>query len=267
MGEIVTFDLAYLTIKGVFRDKVFRGIFMTALLFLFIPSISELSMRQVAEMSLTLSLSLISFILLLLSLFLGGTSLWKDLERRYTFSVLGLPMTRTSYVLGKFAGIAGFVLITGIFLGICTCSAAWQASHAFPPDRPIVWTNVQVAILFDILKYILLIACAFLFSTVSTSFFLPIFGTISVFFVGSASQEVFEYIQSSPQAYSPLFKNIVSALYYILPNFSAFDLKVNAIYGVSLSARGIFMTAGYGVVYIAILLTLSSIIFSRREIQ
>jgi ABC-type transport system involved in multi-copper enzyme maturation permease subunit len=251
----------------VFRDKIFRGILMTALLYLIIPFVSELSIRQVVELSLTLSLSLLSFILLLLSVFLGATSLWKDMDRRYTFSVLGMPITRTQYLLGKFIGLSLFVILTGLFLSVCCYFAVWQTNHAFPPDRPIIWVNVLTAVLFDILKYILLIACAFLFSTVSTSFFLPIFGTISVFFVGSASQEVYDYVHTSPQSYSELFKNIVSVLYYVLPNFSAFNLKVNAIYGVALSSPGLLMTAGYFVIYSAIVMTFASIIFLRQDMQ
>lgn len=262
------FSIASITIKGIFRDKVFRGILVAAFLFPFIPSISTFSMRQVTALSLTLSLSLISFILLLLSVFLGSTSVWKDIERRYSISILGLPISRSEYILGKFAGISGFVLLTTTILGMLCCTIVWYVSGAYPPDRPIVWNNVLCAIFFGSLKYILLIAFAFLYSTVSTSFFLPIFGSLSTFFVGSASQGVYDYVLSQAgQSMSPLFKKVVIFLYFILPNFSAFDLQINAIYGVNLSLPGIALTFGYFVVYTTILLTLSSLIFSRRELQ
>jgi len=262
------FYLASVTIKGIFRDKVFRGILVAALLFPLIPSISTFSMRQVTALSLTLSLSLISFILLLLSIFLGGTSVWKDIERRYAISMLGLPLSRTEYILGKFAGIAAFIFLTTMILGVISSLIVWYVSGAYPPDRPIVWNNVLCAIVFDALKYILLIACAFFYSTVSTSFFLPIFGAISTYFVGSASQSVYDYILSpAGGSVPPLFKKAVIFLYYLLPNFSAFDLQMNAIYGVPLSFSGLALTLCYFVVYTGILLTLSSLIFSRREIQ
>src|SRR5512135_2342994 len=95
-------NMVQITLRGIFRDRVFQGIIMTALIFFAIPTVSSLSMRQVTELSMTLSLSLISFILLLLSVFLGGTSIWKDIERRYTYGVLGLPIPRGRYLLGKF---------------------------------------------------------------------------------------------------------------------------------------------------------------------
>jgi Cu-processing system permease protein len=257
-----------ITLKGIFRDRVFQGIMVTACAFLLIPGIASLSMRQVTELSLTLSLSLISFIMLLLSVFLGGTSLWKDIERRYTFSVLGLPLSRQSYLLGRFGGTALFVLLAAAVLGIAACTVVGFTSAVHPPERPIVWGTMALCILFDALKYILLIAVAFLFSTVSTSFFLPVFGTISTFMAGGVTQQVYEYIQSPASInLSPIVKQIATGLYYLLPNFGAFDLQVNAIYGLPIPVNGILLTVAYFVVYVGVLLSLSAAIFLRREMR
>lgn len=257
-----------ITLKGIFRDRVFQGIMVTACAFLLIPGIAALSMRQVTELALTLSLSTISFIMLLLSVFLGGTSLWKDIERRYTFSVLGLPLSRQSYLLGRFGGTALFVLLATIVLGIASCAVVAFTSAMYPPDRPVMWSTLLLCIFFDALKYILLIAVAFLFSTVSTSFFLPVFGTIATFLAGGVTQQVYEYVQSpTSKNLSPAVKQIASGLYYLLPNFSAFDLKVNAIYGLPVPVGGLLLTVAYFVVYLGILLSLATVIFMRREMR
>jgi ABC-type transport system involved in multi-copper enzyme maturation permease subunit len=257
-----------ITLKGIFRDRVFQGIMVTALLFLLIPVIASLSMRQVTELSITLSLSLISFIMLLLSVFLGGTSLWKDIERRYTFSVLGLPISRQSYLLGRFLGAALFLLIAVIILGFAAAAVITWSSATYPPERPVQWYLLALCIVFDALKYILLIAVAFLFSTVSTSFFLPVFGAIAMFMAGGVMQQVYEYIHSpASKALSPFAKTLAGSLYYILPNFEAFDLKVNAIYGLPLPATGLLMTLAYFALYAGILLSLSATIFARREMR
>lgn len=256
------------TVRGVFRDRVFQGILMTALVFLAIPSVSTLSMRQVTELSITLSLSLISFILLLLAVFLGGTSLWKDMERRYTFSVVGLPLKRRDYMVGKFAGIAGFVVLTAMLLGFVTYGVVLYAIGVYPPFRPVQWSYLFLAILFDALKYILLVAISFLFSSVSTSFFLPVFGTIATFLVGSATQQVYDFVHSpTARTLSPFVRDAASFLYYLLPNFSAFDLKVNAIYAIKPDAGGLLITAAYWAVYTVIVMAAATLIFSRRELQ
>jgi len=257
-----------ITLKGIFRDRVFQGIMVSSCVFLLIPTIASLSMRQVTELSMTLSLSLISGIMLLLSVFLGGTSLWKDIERRYTFSLLGLPISRQSYLLGRFCGTALFVLLVAVVMGVAAFAVVLYSSAVYPPDKPIVWSTMALCILFDALKYIMLIAVAFLFSTVSTSFFLPVFGTIATFLTGGVTQQVYEYLHStSSKDISPFVRQIANVLYYLLPNFSAFDLKVNTIYGLPTPADGLLLTLAYFVVYVGILLSASAAIFMRREMR
>ena len=259
--------MVVITLKGIVRDKVLHGILVVAFLFLVIPAVSSLSMRQVTELSITLSLSLLSLLLLVLAVFLGGTSVWRDLDRKYVFNVLGLPLSRNRYLLGKFAGIALFLFFTAVLLGLVSCLVVAFAAAAYPPDRPVVWGNMLLAIAFSALGRTLLVAIAFLFSALSTSSFLPLFGTIALFFVGNASQNVYDFVHSPTAKTLPTFLiKTATALYYVLPNFSAFDLKVNAIYGVALNAGGLFLTFCYFVVYTLIVLSLSCLIFAKREL-
>jgi ABC-type transport system involved in multi-copper enzyme maturation permease subunit len=262
-------NIMQITLKGIFRDRVFQGIMVLAILFLFIPSAASLSMRQVTELSITLSLSLISFILLLLSVFLGATSLWKDMERRYTYSVLSLPIRRSSYLLGRFIGLALFLVLTSSLLGGVACLVIKLASGIYPSDRPIIWSYLLLSILFATLQYILLVAVAMLLSTVSTSFFLPIFGTICVFLASGITQQVYEYVNSpaSVQAVSPVFKPVVTLVYFLLPNLAGFDLKVNAIYSIAPNLVGLGITSAYFVAYTAMLLGASAFLFNRREMK
>lgn len=261
-------SMVHITLKGILRDRIFHGILVTAAIFSLIPAISSLSMRQVTELSLTLSLSMISFILLLLAVFLGGTSLWKDIERRYTFSVLGLPVSRKTYVLGRFGGNTLFLIFSSAVLGLVAFLVVSYTSTIYPPDRPVSWGNVVLCILSDTMKYTLLIAFAFLFSSVSTSFFLPVFGTIAMFLVGGVTQQVYDYIHSPAGVkLTPLTRHAASTLYYVLPNFSAFNLKLNAMYGLPVPLTGFFLTVGYFALYATILLTLAMIIFSLRELR
>jgi Cu-processing system permease protein len=257
-----------ITLKSILRDRVFHGIIFSALIFLAIPSVASLSMRQMTELSITLSLSLLSFILLLLALFLGGTQLWKDMERRYTYSVLSLPTSRTTYLVGKFLGIAVFIFVVACLLGGVAAMVIQFASGIYPPDRPIAWENLVAAVIFDALKYILVVATAFLFSSVGTSFFLPIFGTICIFFVGSSSQQVYDYITAPATTDISLFtKKAATVVYYLLPNYSAFDFKVNAAYGVPINGSGLLLTLLYFAVYVLIVVTLAALLFEKREMS
>jgi ABC-type transport system involved in multi-copper enzyme maturation permease subunit len=261
-------EIFSVTFKGILKDRVFHGILLLSVVMLLIPSVSQLSMRQVPELGMNLSLSLISFILFLLAVFLGGTVLWKDIERRYSYSVLSLPFSRTEYLWGKFLSVAMFNLLVALLLGLFSAGVVALIQVDSPPDRPFIWFNLFCAVGFDALKYTLLTACVFLFSTVSTSFFLPIFGAVTVFFMGSASQEVHEYLKLDAANELPgWLKSLADIFYYLIPNFSAFDLKANAIYAIPLDLVGLGLTAGYFLIYTVILLTIASLVFSRRELK
>lgn len=259
--------IALITLKGVLRDRVLHGILVVALLFVFVPSVSSLSMRQVSELSITLSLSLLSSVLLLVTVFLGATTLGKDIERRFVYSALGLPISRGEYLLGRFLGIVVFLIGCAILFAVTTLLVVWYSSGIYPSDRAIQWGNILVAIGFILLQYLLLTSLAFLFASLSTSFFLPFFGTISVYFVGCSVQGVYEYIHSSAGAKLPVtIRGVVEVLYFLVPNFSAFDLKIQAVYGLQLDGKGLLLTFVYFLVYAAITLSLSVLIFRRREL-
>lgn len=260
------FEMIRITLKGIFRDRIFHGIIALAFFFLLIPTVASLSMRQTTELALTLSLSLCSVILLILAVFLGSTAIWKDVERRYTYSVFSLPLSRERYLLGRFLGIAIFLGIIILILGVLTGAVVAYSSTLYPQDRPFVWSIILIALSFDLLKYIFLAAIALLFSSLSTSFFLPIFGSLSLYWIGSASQDVYDYLQTpSGLALSPTVRFLAETFYYIVPNFSAFDFQVNAIYAIAPNSRGLILTLCYFVVYIGIVLSLAAWILARKE--
>jgi len=261
-------NMLYVMLKSFQRDRILYAFVGVALLMLIlVPAFSLFSMRQVQELAITLSLSAISFILLLLSTLVGASSVWRDVERRYTTSVLGLPISRATYILGKFCGMALLILVIAILLGGVSLLVINIAAAQYPSDTPIHWLNIVLAIIFSSLKFILLAAVALLFSAFSTSFFLPFFGTVAIYFAGSASQEVYEYVSGNlATAINPASRALIKGVYYLLPNLSAFDLKVHAIYGLQLSAAGLGITLAYFLIYVFLLLSLTVWIFTRREL-
>ncbi len=256
------------TLRAALRDRILQALLGVAgLMFLLVPVFSLFSMRQVQELGITLSLSAISVTLLLLAVFLGATSVWRDIERRYANAVLGLPLARSSYVFGKFAGIALFLLAGAFILGAVALLVILLVAYQYPSEAPVPWGNIAAAIVADGLKAILIAAVALFFSTLSTSFFLPIFGTLAIYMAGSASQEVIEFVRGDyGLELAPLSRLAIEGLYYLLPNLSVFDLKVQAIYDLPLEPATLFLSCAYFFVYTAILLGLSAWTFNRREL-
>jgi ABC-type transport system involved in multi-copper enzyme maturation permease subunit len=250
------------------RDRILYAVLGVAVVMLFmVPSLSSFSMRQVQELAITLSLSTVSAVLLVVTLLLGSSSVWRDIERRYTASILTLPVSRDSYLLAKFISIGLFIILTGIMLALASASMIALAATQYPSDIPLAWGNILLAIGADITKYILLASLTVLFSAVSTSFFLPFFVTLAIYLAGSASQEVYEYVSGQfATQIAPLQVNAIKAVYYLLPNFAAFNFKVHAVYALPVGAETILFPLGYAIIYGGVVLCAAIWAFNRREL-
>lgn len=255
------------SLVGLRRDKVLWALFSVALLLLvLVPVVSLLSMRQVQELAISLSLSGIGFFLLVVTVFLGATSIWRDLEKRYAVAVFPLPVSRTSYLLAKFTALAIFLLLCIIVLGIISSAGIIIATQSYPPDRPLLWLNYAAAIGMIGLKYLLLLAITFLLSTLSTSFFLPVFGAFAIYLTGSASFEVLQFVLQNPERYSDSFIVMIRVLHYLLPNFAAFDFQVHAVYALPMPWGELGLALCYALTYGGVVLLISSFLLRRREL-
>jgi ABC-type transport system involved in multi-copper enzyme maturation permease subunit len=250
------------------RDRILHGVLGFGLvMLLLVPSLSSFSMRQMQEVSVTLSLSGVSLVLLVVTLLLGTSSIWRDVERRYTASILTLPVSRVTYLLAKYFSIALFLVGCALILAAVTAVVILIAAAQYPSDLPIAWGTIALAIAADVLKYLLLAAAAILLSAVSTSFFLPFFGTLAIYLAGSASQEVYEYVTGQfGQEFPARSLAVIKGIYYLLPNFAAFNFKVHAVYVLPVTAKAVLFPCVYAVTYTGLLLGLAVFVFNRREL-
>ncbi|MEA1995787.1 MAG: ABC transporter permease subunit [Campylobacterota bacterium] len=258
--------IAYLTLKGSARDRIFIVIFAFCVLFFFIPVFSSFSMRQIQEVSITMSLNLNSAILLFLSIFGGVSTIWRDVERKYIYNVLSHPIRRTDYILGRFLGLFVLMFMVSVINFILSVIDINISASMYKSQLSINYINIMVAFLFSLFKYTLLMAFAFLVDSFATSFFMPFFLTIAIFLAGNTSQGVYEYIMEGATKYSVIFKDIVTVIYYILPNFSSFDFTPQAVYNLSINLNSIFLTIVYFILYFAVVMTLTCWIFERRNL-
>jgi len=151
--------------------------------------------------------------------------------------------------------------------GVCAFIAIAYTSMQYPSPIPVQWGMIVLAIFMDTLKSLLLAALAILVTTVSTSFFMPFFTSISIFLAGSASQDVYDFVSSASGAkMSATVRFLSKIVYYILPNFTAFNFKLQAIYPIPFDIVQISYVTLYFLVYTAVTLSAALLIFSRREL-
>lgn len=267
MNKILS--LAYITFKGGIRDRTIHTIVILALLLLVsTPLFSAFSMRQVVPVAVDYNLSTISFIGLLLSIFAGINLITKDIDKRSIYTVISLPLSRSKYLIAKFIGLILLISFSLLILAIFGGISILTTSYLYPQDinSEIFWNKFFISIFYIELKLIIITSAVFLFSSFATSTFLPLVLSFIFYFIGESIEEVKTFIEGAgKERVSPAVKAVAQFAYYIFPNLSAYDLKPHAIYGLPLDYGNLLFVFLYGIFYTAIILTLSVMIFSKRE--
>jgi ABC-type transport system involved in multi-copper enzyme maturation permease subunit len=204
---------------------------------------------------------------LLLILFIAMSLLAKDLEQRHVYTVCSLPISRSAYLLGKFVGFAVLILWAVVILGCFSAVALFVLERIYPTAKGFAWGAFVVGLWLQYWVLLIVGAITVLFSTVATSHFLPLALSVGLYFGGYSTEAVRYFIRSvtGQKELGSAVQWFGDVVYWILPNFSAFDLKTQIIYGVALNAKDVLLTQLYAVCYLGVLLVLSTLAFSRRE--
>ena len=255
-------------IKGGVRDRVLAAILVVGLLLLLTtPVVAVFSMRQVMALATSYSLSIIGLMGLLLTLFMAMGLLARDLEQRSVYTVCSLPISRSTYLLGKFLGLAILIFLAVAILACFSSGALFILERIYTPEKPFAWGYFFTGLWFQYWVFLIVGGITLLFSTVATSNFLPLALTVGIYF-GSYSTEAVRYFLrtgAGREKMGPAIKALGQVVYWLLPNFSAFDLKSQIVYGVAMNTKALLLTQLYGLAYLGVLLVLSSLAFSRRE--
>jgi Cu-processing system permease protein len=109
----------------------------------------------------------------------------------------------------------------------------------------------------------LVIAIALFFSTFSSPMLSASF-TFGLFIAGHFNADLKNFDQvvgDSPVRY------VTTALYYVLPDMAAFDVKSAVVHAQPVPAGYVALATAYGLLYIAALVAAGVVIFSRRDFK
>jgi ABC-type transport system involved in multi-copper enzyme maturation permease subunit len=166
-------------------------------------------------------------------------------------------------VLGKYLGMAGtLTVLVVLFALVMTGLLALQ-------DVPLS-ASLTKAVLLGYTEVLLVAAVAIFFSAVSSPFLSGMF-TFLVFFLGRITPEIRLFIETTE---SPVIRGALRAALYLVPDLNLYAVSGTTVGGTYVSVhQDEFVTwsyvgasVGYGFFFIAMLLVLAMIIFSRRDL-
>lgn len=266
----VLWPIALITFKEGIRNRAIYGISLFALLLLIANLlVSGMMFQSAGKAAVDMALSAVSLSGLLLVLFVGINLIAKDLDRRTIYMVLARPISRAQYIVGKFFGLVLLIAAAMAVLSIFACLSLIMVKAANPGyfDR-FSWPLVFLGLVFIGFMLILLSAISFLFASFSSTSFITLALTIISYIIGQSLVHIKALVEA-PHAsgieVSALTAALVRTAYYVFPNLSFFDIKLQVAHGLSIPLPYIFWTVAYGIFYTALVIGLAAFIFRKKE--
>lgn len=268
----IIFSIALFTFKEGIRHRILYGAFAFSCFLIFLSVLaSGMFMRDISKILLDFCLSAVSLGGLLIPFFVAINLLAGDIESRTIYSILSLPISRGKYILGKYLGLSALIFLV---MGLLTLATFVAIQAGILVYSQAYFTTVSPAailqaVLSGVLCNMVLLACVFLWSSLTTSTFLATMLTLSTYTIGQTIEEIVRFmaVQTPGVEFSPFFKKTIILLLYIFPNLAAFDLKQLAAHGHLTTLVHSVYLCSYGLAYITVAMTLSIMLFMRRDIS
>jgi Cu-processing system permease protein len=248
-------SIADITYKEALRNKLLNVLIIFAVLaiastkfFVLLAPGEELKIIQ------DTSLGIIRFVGMLITVFVTGGLLPREIERRTITTVLSKAVSRTEFLFGKFLGALYAIFANMLIMSAILLILIYAKGKVF---------NVEIikALLLVSMEFIVLASITLCVSTLASEMFNIIFG-ILIFVTGHLTN----YLLHMAEDFTSVgMKSLLLTLYTILPNFENFNVQNAVVLGTKISAQYLGKVVSYGCLYSAAMLLLGYLFFAERE--
>ena len=264
-GGARVWAVALNTFREAVRNRVLYVLAMFAVgLMAFSLVLGELSMHEEVRVIKDLGLAGISFVGVVIALFLGVNLLSKELDRKTVYFVIPKPLQRWEFLLGKYLGqVFTLTILVGLMaLILAAFVTAEGGTHGVVMVRAEVLVVVELA---------LLTAVAMLFSSFSSPY-LSAMLTAALWVIGRNRGELMAFATGKKLEGTPL-GTVLEMVADMVPDFHALYISGAQLGGQVVSVHESFVSWGYvaeasayGMLYAAVCLVVAMLLFSRRDL-
>lgn len=252
-------SIAFNTFREAVRDRVLYNLVAFAVL-LSVAAIlvGEISIDIERLVVVNLGLTAVSLFGVVIAIFMGIGLVSKEIEKRTLYTVLSRPVRRWEFVVGKFFGLTGTLVVNTLFMAIGVFLALLYVAHKF--ERADV--SVLVALYFIVLEFLVVCALALFFSSFSTPLMSALF-TFALFVIGCLADDLRGFARIT----QGLTGILATAIAYLVPNFSAFNIINQAAHGYPVPGPLVLFNTVYALLYSAMAISGAVLIFQRRNLK
>jgi ABC-type transport system involved in multi-copper enzyme maturation permease subunit len=251
--------VAHNTFREAVRDRVLYNLIAFALLLSGAAIlVGQISIDIERLVVVNLGLTAVSLFGVVIAIFIGIGLVSKEIEKRTLYTVLSRPVRRWEFIVGKFFGLAGTLVVNTFFMAIGVFAALLYVAHKFSaPDATIL-----VALYFIILEFLIICSLALLFSSFSSPLLSAIFA-FSLFVIGSFADDLRGFAALT----HGFTRWIATGAAYLVPNFSALNVISAVAHQQPLSGQLIVQNTLYALFYTIMALSGAVLIFERRNLK
>ena len=243
------------TFRETIRDRILYGILGFAFIFiLFTLFLGSISLGEDLQIIRSLGLAGIYLFSIIITIFLGASLIYKEIEKRTLYFVLSKPVSHRDIILGKFIGLFASILLTTALMTSVYLFVIYYKGGG------IDYAALR-AVLLQIAELGLFVSLSILFSTFSRPLPSTLYAII-VLYIGHS----LDLLIQSAQKNSLFVRRLAQTLYYLLPNLEKFNIRNLVIYNAHISWMQIVLPIGYAVLYSAILLSAAVLLFKKRDL-
>jgi ABC-type transport system involved in multi-copper enzyme maturation permease subunit len=252
------------------RDKVLYNLVFFAILMIGASYlIGQLTAGQDVKIIKDLGLAATSIFGLFIAVFIGIGLVSKEVERRSVYSLLAKPIHRYQLLIGKYCGLVLTlavnisVMAAALYVVLAYMSWGVSAEAARIWDAPALDPALLKAVALLLAELTIVTAIALFFSTFSTPM-LSAALTFGLYVVGHFTNDLRNFADLLD---APAVARVSRGLSWALPNLAQFDVRADVVHGLPVSFGYMGLAGLYAAVYVAMLLTISVLIFSRRDFK
>lgn len=247
------------TFREAVRDRVLYNLIAFALLMsgaaILVGQISFGIERLVV---INLGLTAVSLFGTVIAIFIGIGLVSKEIDKRTLYTVLSRPVRRWEFIVGKFFGLSGTLIVNTFFMAIGVFAALLYVSRHF--QKTDGW--VLVALYFIVLQFLMITALALLFSSYSSPLMSAVFA-FCVFVIGSFAEDLRGFAAMT----HGFTRWMATGAAYLLPNFSALNVISQVAHEQAVSSQLIFYNTAYALIYAIMAICGAVLIFEHRNLK
>ena len=257
-GRIVA--IASNTFREAVRDRVLYNLIAFALLLSGAAVlVGQISIDIERLVVVNLGLTAVSLFGVVIAIFIGIGLVSKEIEKRTLYTVLSRPVRRWEFIVGKFFGLAGTLVVNASFMAVGVFGALLYVAHKF--QQPDGW--ILVALYFIILQFVILCSLTLLFSSFSSPVLSAVFA-FSLFVIGNFAEDLRGF---AAMTHVGITRWLATAAAYLVPNFSALNVISSVAHQQPVSTNLILYNTAYALFYAGTAICGAVLIFERRNLK